>query len=173
MRSTSRKLLENSGFRTSLLKNEQIRCMSEERTLVIKPSSFQWHKMKDWFHFYFLLGAIPVGTTITLVNVFIGPATLQEIPEGYVPKEWEYLQHPIKRFLQRYFFPSQQEEYEKYLYYIYHQDQVRKVRVLEDKVNTAMGQNRDYRSQYFKEMYSSKYLYSYRKSIDEVLQKRE
>lgn len=32
---------------------------------------------------------------ITLVNIFIGPATLEEIPEDYVPKEWEYLQ--VKR----------------------------------------------------------------------------
>ncbi|GAB1862570.1 NADH dehydrogenase [ubiquinone] 1 beta subcomplex subunit 5, mitochondrial [Camponotus japonicus] len=172
LRSASQKLLQNGGFRTASLKNEQIRCMSEERTFAIKPSSFQWHKTKDWFHFYFLLGAIPVGITITLVNVFIGPATLQEIPEGYVPKEFEYLQHPIKRFLQRYFFPSQQEEYEKYLHYMYHQDQVRKVRLLEDKVHTLMGRNRDYRSQYFKESYASKYLYKYKESIDEVLHKR-
>lgn len=66
--------------------------MSEHRTFIIKPSRFQWHKMKDYLHFYFLLGAIPVGIVITWVNVFIGPATLEEIPEGYVPKEWEYLQ---------------------------------------------------------------------------------
>lgn len=70
----------------------QVRCMSEHRTMVIKPSNFQWHKAKDYVHFYFLLGLIPVGTIIFIVNVFIGPATLQEIPEDYVPKEWEYHQ---------------------------------------------------------------------------------
>ena len=68
--------------------------MSEDRTLVIRPSNFQWHKTKDYFHLYFLLGAIPMGIVITLINVFIGPATLEEIPEGYVPKEWEY--HQVK-----------------------------------------------------------------------------
>lgn len=70
----------------------QVRCMSEVRVMHIQPSRFQWHKMKDYFHFYFLLGAIPVGIGITLANVFIGPATLEEIPEGYIPKEWEYHQ---------------------------------------------------------------------------------
>lgn len=66
--------------------------MSEERTFAIQPSRFQWHKTKDWINFYLLLGVVPVGIAITLINVFIGPATLQEIPEDYVPKEWEYLQ---------------------------------------------------------------------------------
>jgi len=56
---------------------------------------------------------------------------------------------------------------------MYHQDQVRKVRFLEDKVHTLMGRNRDYRSQYFKESYASKYLYKYKESIDEVLHKRD
>lgn len=71
---------------------ELARCMSEQRLLIIQPSRFQWHKAKDWFHFYFLVGIIPVVTTVFFVNVFIGPATLTEIPEDYVPKEWEYHQ---------------------------------------------------------------------------------
>ncbi|KAM0729526.1 NADH dehydrogenase [ubiquinone] 1 beta subcomplex subunit 5, mitochondrial [Formica fusca] len=173
LRTANRKLLQNGGFRTALLKNEQIRCMSEERTFAIQPSRFQWHKTKDWINFYLLLGAVPVGIAITLINVFIGPATLQEIPEDYVPKEWEYLQHPIKRFFQRYLFPSQQQEYEKFLHYLYHQDQLRRVRLLEQQVNAAMGQNRDYRGPYFKEFYASKYLYSYRESLDKTLNVRE
>lgn len=81
----------------SVLLLGQIRCMSGPRTMPIKPSNFQWHKTKDWFHFYFLLGAIPVCTTIFLINVFIGPATLEEIPEGYIPKEWEYHQVRYKK----------------------------------------------------------------------------
>lgn len=66
--------------------------MSEHRTMDIRPSGFQWHKTKDYVHFYILLGVIPVSISIFLINVFIGPATLQQIPEGYRPKEWEYLQ---------------------------------------------------------------------------------
>lgn len=145
--------------------------MSEERLFVIKPSNFQWHRTKDYFHFYFLLGAIPVVITITLINVFIGPATLEPIPEGYVPKEWEYLQHPIKRFLQRYFFPSQQQEYEKYLHFMYHENQLRKVRLLQQQVDMAMGTHHDYRGPYFKEFYGSKYLHLYKKSLDEATDK--
>ncbi|TGZ50274.1 NADH dehydrogenase [ubiquinone] 1 beta subcomplex subunit 5, mitochondrial [Temnothorax longispinosus] len=173
LRAARQKLLQNSGSGASLLKNGQTRCMSEERTFAIRPSRFQWHKTKDYFHFYFLLGAIPVGIAITLINVFIGPATLEEIPEGYVPKEWEYLQHPIKRFFQRYFFPSPQQEYEKYLHFIYHENQLRKVRLLQHQVDYAMGTNRDYRGPYFKEMYGSKYLHLYKQSMDQRIEMDE
>ncbi|KAL0103621.1 hypothetical protein PUN28_017714 [Cardiocondyla obscurior] len=167
LRATRQKLLQSSNCGRTILTNGQVRCMSEDRTFVIRPSRFQWHKTKDWFHFYFLLGAIPVGIGITLTNVFIGPATLQEIPEGYVPKEWEYLQHPIKRFFQRYLFPSPQQEYEKQLHIIYHESQLRKVRCLEHQVNQAMALNRDYRSNYFKEFYGAKYLHLYKRRNDE------
>lgn len=37
-----------------------------------------------------MLGLIPVGIVITGSYIFVGPATLQEIPEGYTPKHWEY-----------------------------------------------------------------------------------
>ncbi|XP_014477200.1 PREDICTED: NADH dehydrogenase [ubiquinone] 1 beta subcomplex subunit 5, mitochondrial isoform X2 [Dinoponera quadriceps] len=166
-RKTGQNLLQSSGFRAALVKNELARCMSEHRVMVIKPSRFQWHKTKDYFHFYFLLGLIPVCTGIFLVNVFVGPATLEEIPEGYIPKEWEYHRHPIKRFLARYFFPSPQEEYEKYLHYIYHVNKVKDVRLLETRINNFMAKNRDFRGPYFREYYASKYLYSYRKHMDE------
>lgn len=56
----------------------------------IQPSRWQWNKFKDLFHFYVMLGAIPAGLVIFYSNVFIGPATLSEIPEDYVPKHWEY-----------------------------------------------------------------------------------
>lgn len=71
-----------------------------DRTMVIQPSRFQWNKWKDYLHFYSLVGAIPCLTVIFLTNVFIGPATLEPIPEGYQPKHWEY--HRVSIF----FFPS-------------------------------------------------------------------
>lgn len=37
-----------------------------------------------------MIGLIPVGLIITYSNIFVGPATLSEIPKGYVPKHWEY-----------------------------------------------------------------------------------
>ncbi|EFN82172.1 NADH dehydrogenase [ubiquinone] 1 beta subcomplex subunit 5, mitochondrial [Harpegnathos saltator] len=168
LRATGQKFLQNGGFRTALVKNESARCMSEQRVMVIKPSRFQWHKTKDWFHFYFLLGLIPLGIGIFMVNVFIGPATLEEIPEDYVPKEWEYHRHPIKRFLARYFFPSPQQEYEKFLHYAYQENQIRQIRLLENRVNDVMGTRRDYRGPYFQEYYGSKYLYRYKEIMDEL-----
>lgn len=60
------------------------------RMFPMQPSRFQWHKFKDLLHFYAMLGILPLGAIAFYVNVFIGPATLAEIPEGYVPKHWEY-----------------------------------------------------------------------------------
>jgi NADH dehydrogenase (ubiquinone) 1 beta subcomplex subunit 5 len=58
--------------------------------MVIIPSRYQWQKYKDLFHFYFMLGALPLLALVFYVNVFIGPATLAEIPEGTKPNYWEY-----------------------------------------------------------------------------------
>lgn len=77
-------------------------------------------------------------------------------------------QHPIKRFFQRYLFPSPQQEYEKFLHHLYHQDQLARVRHLEKQVKYAMGTRRDYRGPYFKEFYASKYLYQYRETLDKA-----
>jgi NADH dehydrogenase (ubiquinone) 1 beta subcomplex subunit 5 len=37
-----------------------------------------------------MLGAIPLGLLTLYVNIFIGPATLVPIPEGYIPQDHEY-----------------------------------------------------------------------------------
>lgn len=66
--------------------------MSEEndRTFYITPSRFQYTKFKDDLHFFITLGVVPLGLLILCVNIFVGPATLTEIPEGYEPRHWEY-----------------------------------------------------------------------------------
>jgi NADH dehydrogenase (ubiquinone) 1 beta subcomplex subunit 5 len=58
--------------------------------MVIMPSKYQWQKYKDSLHFYLFLGAIPLLGIVFFANVFIGPATLSEVPSNYVPKHWEY-----------------------------------------------------------------------------------
>lgn len=60
------------------------------RTMVIKPSRWQWNRFKDLIHFYTLLGVLPATLVIMYINLFIGPAKLAEIPEGYVPETHEY-----------------------------------------------------------------------------------
>ena len=61
-----------------------------EKMFEIQPSRFQYRKFKDMLHFYTLLGIIPLGLLVFGANIFVGPATLSEIPEDYVPKYWEY-----------------------------------------------------------------------------------
>lgn len=58
--------------------------------MAIKPSRWSWNRFKDLLHFYFFLGAIPATAFILYVNLFIGPAKLAEIPEGYTPEPYEY-----------------------------------------------------------------------------------
>lgn len=68
------------------------RTMSDHgpRNFFITPSRFQWHKFKDSMHYAAMLGLIPITALITYVNIFVGPAQLEKIPDGYVPKHWEY-----------------------------------------------------------------------------------
>lgn len=65
------------------------------KTMYITPSRFQWHKFKDLTHFYLMLGIIPAAAVVFYSNLFIGPAQLTEIPEGYTPKHWEY--HRVRK----------------------------------------------------------------------------
>lgn len=69
----------------------------------------QWHKFKDMFHYYAMVGLIPAGLIIFYANVFIGPAQLEPIPDGYNPKHWEYHRHPITRFIARYIHTNPQQ----------------------------------------------------------------
>ncbi|KAJ8890074.1 hypothetical protein PR048_009581 [Dryococelus australis] len=116
----------------------------------IQPSRWQWHKFKDYLHFYVMVGLIPVGLILGYSSVFIGPATLAEIPENYVPKYWEYHQHPVTRFLARYCFAIPQQEYEKYLHHIHEEEEKRQIRLLQKKVLTKMGERGDYQGYYYR-----------------------
>jgi len=60
------------------------------KKFVVQPSRFQWDKFKDTFHYYVMIGLIPVLGIVFYTNVFIGPAQLTETPTDYVPKHWEY-----------------------------------------------------------------------------------
>uniref|UniRef100_A0A0K8TTY2 NADH dehydrogenase [ubiquinone] 1 beta subcomplex subunit 5, mitochondrial n=1 Tax=Tabanus bromius TaxID=304241 RepID=A0A0K8TTY2_TABBR len=131
----------------------KIRNMSDDhghKTFFITPSRFQWHKFKDMLHFYVMLGVIPITAIVFYCNIFIGPATLTPIPEGYTPKHWEYHRHPISRFLARYIYPSPQEGYEKMLHYLYEENEKAQIRKLETQVREKMSERNDYQAYYYR-----------------------
>ncbi|XP_055913211.1 NADH dehydrogenase [ubiquinone] 1 beta subcomplex subunit 5, mitochondrial [Eupeodes corollae] len=127
----------------------QLRQMSGHK-FQITPSRFQWHKFKDMLHFYVMLGLIPMTAVILYANIFVGPATLTEIPEGYTPKYYETQKHPISRFIARYIFPSPQQEYEKMCHHLYEENEKAQIRELEKRVRAKMSERNDYKAYYYR-----------------------
>lgn len=70
------------------------------KSMIITPSRFQWDKFKDLLHFFTMLGLIPVTAVVFYANVFVGPAKLTPIPDGYVPKHWEF--HRVRKIISCY-----------------------------------------------------------------------
>lgn len=121
----------------------------------IKPSQWQWTKFKDFVHFYVMLGALPCLAVMFVTNVFVGPATLTEIPEGYTPQHWEYHKHPITRFIARNFHPSPQELYEKKLDRLYEKDELQKLFLLTNKIDKLMSERLDQQVYYYKPVHTN------------------
>ncbi|KER33137.1 hypothetical protein T265_00840 [Opisthorchis viverrini] len=86
-----------------------------KRLFEVKPSDFLNARALDTLHFYTMLGLVPCLVLVFLVNVFVGPAELTDIPEGYEPRYWEYHKHPISRFMAKYMSPHPQKVYESFL----------------------------------------------------------
>jgi len=121
----------------------------EAPKMKILPTNFEWNQWKDDLHYYFVLGLAPVAIIVTTVNVFIGKAELIEIPEGYEPQYWEYYQHPISRWISKNIYNTPQKEYEKQMHVINRENEKRKLRLLENKVNRLMGTRGDYKGWYY------------------------
>ncbi|KAL1489310.1 hypothetical protein ABEB36_014233 [Hypothenemus hampei] len=130
--------------------NSAKRAMSEHRTFPLQPTRWQWKKFKDLVHYYVMLGAIPCGLFTFYMNVFEGPATLSEIPEGYIPKYWEYYKNPVTRFLAKNFYPDPQQEYEKFCTYIFVEQEKIRLREIEQKVLNHIAERGDYQAYYYK-----------------------
>ncbi|KAM9315585.1 NADH dehydrogenase [ubiquinone] 1 beta subcomplex subunit 5, mitochondrial [Gastrophryne carolinensis] len=114
-----------------------------KKMFVIGPTLYHDKKFVSYLKFYVLLGAIPAAIAISLINIFIGPAELAEIPEGYVPEHWEYYQHPISRWLSRNVFHPVDESYEKGMALIYQEHEKRQLRLYEDIARRSMRQRGD------------------------------
>ncbi|CAK9798834.1 NADH dehydrogenase [ubiquinone] 1 beta subcomplex subunit 5, mitochondrial [Anthophora plagiata] len=162
-----KRLLPKNNGNTINIQEGIVRSMSSHHVMEVTPSRWQWHKTKDWMHFYFFVGAIPAFIIIFCANVFIGPATLEPIPEGYTPKQWEYYRSPITRFLSRYCFPNPQQEYEKYLHYLDSVREQSQIRTIENTARYSMRQRGDYPYWSYKRMLRGKHIMELRKMYDE------
>lgn len=128
----------------------QIRQMSGgHNKFVVQPTRWQWHKFKDLLHLYTFVGAIPLGLISLYANVFIGPAELAPIPEGYVPQEHEYFRHPITRFLKKYVMESEQEGYERHMHFIWEVVDKAQWKKIEDEVQRLQQSRGDYEHWYY------------------------
>ena len=56
-------------------------------------------QFRELLFFYFTICATPFLALSAYTNMFIGPAKLKPIPEGYEPKPEEYEHHPITRYV--------------------------------------------------------------------------
>jgi len=137
------------GFKKAIFDGNAIQMRSYNH-MSIKPSRFQWNKFKDQLHFYIMLGVIPITGIILYTNIFVGPATLEQIPEDYEPDYWEYHRHPISRFLARYILPSPQQEYEKMLHYVFEENEKALIRKLENDIRQKMAESNDYQAYYYR-----------------------
>ncbi|GIY76108.1 NADH dehydrogenase 1 beta subcomplex subunit 5, mitochondrial [Caerostris extrusa] len=145
-----------------------------DRTMYITPSRFQYTKFKDDLHLYLSLGIIPLALLITYVNIFIGPATLTEIPEDYEPKHWEYYKsiHPISRFIAKHFHDDPQIEHEKVLHMLHEEQETAKWSQTIRKVNTLMAERDDYKSWYFIPSDQGRKTRQARKETDELYERK-
>ncbi|CAG4960169.1 unnamed protein product [Parnassius apollo] len=137
------------------------------KVMALQPSRWQWHKFKDMFHYYAMVGLIPVTAIIFYANVFIGPAELEPIPEGYTPKHWEYHRHPITRFIARYIHNNPQQDYEKFMHFIDEEQQKAKLRALEKEIIKKMSERQDYQAYYYRPMVN-KYLRTNKQVGDDI-----
>ncbi|XP_041378398.1 NADH dehydrogenase [ubiquinone] 1 beta subcomplex subunit 5, mitochondrial-like [Gigantopelta aegis] len=126
-----------------------IRNMSEKRTMIVKPSRFEWDRWKDDVHYFLFLGLVPMALLITYVNLFVGHAELSDIPECYEPNHWEYYKGPIERWFARYIYDSPEKIHERNLHFLKEEMETSKLRKLEKKVKEVMYQRQDYKGWYF------------------------
>uniref|UniRef100_T1JJV9 NADH dehydrogenase [ubiquinone] 1 beta subcomplex subunit 5, mitochondrial n=1 Tax=Strigamia maritima TaxID=126957 RepID=T1JJV9_STRMM len=145
----------------------QSRQMAAKRVMIIKPSRFSWNKMKDMINLYCMVGFIPLFSIVAYCEVFIGPAELAEIPEGYTPEPWEYYKHPIKRWMAKYVYPTYQQEYEKSMHVLKEEYDKRHIRIIETRVQELMQTEGDYQGWYYRP-FTAKYVRQFRRVADEV-----
>ncbi|XP_043483728.1 NADH dehydrogenase [ubiquinone] 1 beta subcomplex subunit 5, mitochondrial [Leptopilina heterotoma] len=151
LRSTGEKVLRIGSISTkNAVQTLQKREMGHgPRVFRIEPTRWQWNKCKDMLHFYTALGVIPLSILTFVVYVFVGPAQLAEIPEGYVPKHWEYYKNPITRFIMKHFNESHQEVYERTMHMMYEETRRGEITGLQNRIKELIKQRKDYQEYYY------------------------
>merc|ERR1711862_562865 len=99
-------------------------------------------------HFYFMLGAIPTGLAITLINLFYSNGQLSTILEGYTPKEHEYHRNPITRWITEHLKIGHQELFECHLHNMWETAKVSEMKQLKAEVKRQMALQGDYKGWY-------------------------
>lgn len=119
------------------------------RKMVVKVSEFQKRKVFDELHYLIMLCSAPFIVIIFVADVFIGPATLTEIPEGYEPEEWEYYKHPLERFYAKYMFHPLPVMHEIKLSSLHQDICAKEKREWEYKCEELISERQDYKAWYF------------------------
>ncbi|XP_073531063.1 NADH dehydrogenase [ubiquinone] 1 beta subcomplex subunit 5, mitochondrial isoform X2 [Phyllobates terribilis] len=136
-----RGVLGRSGPGRRVLPAVPVRFESHGKKLfVVTPSTYYDKRFLKLWKFYTLLTAIPAGIAIALINIFVGPGELVEIPEDYVPEPWEYYQHPITRFLAHHVYPDYQPKYEQHMCVLHVESEKRMLRLYETAARRSMRQ---------------------------------
>lgn len=121
---------------------------SGHNTMDIRPSNADWKFAKNWFHFYALLGLIPVGIMTTILSIRDNPE-LSEVPDGYEPRHWEYFKHPLTRFAARYLIVSDEKDEEMIMGCLEYNSEKELLKKLAYRVEKVMSFYNDHRSKFF------------------------
>jgi len=119
------------------------------RVMVIKPSQHTYFRVKDHFMFYTAVGVGVYMAIWLYFEIFVGPAELRDIPEGYEPHWWEYEHHPITQVLCKYIWRNPQMEHEKMLHILQDENNKVTMRKLEERVRMLMFERTDYKAWHY------------------------
>jgi len=119
------------------------------RKMVVKQSDFERRRFFDEMHYQACICSLPFVLLVLYFNIFVGQATLTEIPEGYEPKHWEYYKHPITRWWSWLLDHPEPMEHEMKMSKMYQISLYVERTQWEKKVEELMKDRQDYKAWYF------------------------
>lgn len=122
---------------------------SGHNAMEIEPTNFDYKRLKDRIHFYFMISMVPCMVVAAIINVRANPE-LTEIPEGYEPRHWEYFKHPVSRFLAKHLFMPDDIDKEMMLGKMEKKSENRIMTMIANEVDKVMSFYNDHRTKYFK-----------------------